>query len=187
MFLKFACLSTQTLGINCLFVEGASEVLPLSVAKVFCNLWRPEKKTSFCCTTSGKGLLLYIRPLVFCITKLSLLVQVTLDDHKSEAVEFKIIWLSSPDCLKCNSYFSSPKFIEFSTEVPGEFAFGYFYPPSNPEYKATRDEKPPLVLQAHGMLWFETFLAIFPILCHIFYKSCSASSRVDEGKPLILN
>lgn len=68
MFLKFACLCTQTLGINCPFVEGASEVLPLCVAK---GVLQPltSKNTSFCCTISGKGLLLYIRPLVFCITK----------------------------------------------------------------------------------------------------------------------
>lgn len=32
---EFSCLSMQTLGINCLYVEGASEVHPLSVAKVF--------------------------------------------------------------------------------------------------------------------------------------------------------
>lgn len=35
---KLAYLSMQTLGINCLYVEGASEVHPLSVAKVFCDL-----------------------------------------------------------------------------------------------------------------------------------------------------
>lgn len=35
---KLAYLSMQTLGINCLYVEGASEVHPLSVAKLFCYL-----------------------------------------------------------------------------------------------------------------------------------------------------
>ncbi|KAB2629703.1 hypothetical protein D8674_034498 [Pyrus ussuriensis x Pyrus communis] len=97
---KFSYLSVQTLGINCLYVEGASEV--------------------------------------------------TLDDHKMKAVDFRIIWSSSPDCLKYQSYFSLPEFIEFPTEVPGQTAFAYFYPPSNPNYQAPQGEKPPLLLKSHG-------------------------------------
>ncbi|KAH0989901.1 hypothetical protein GBA52_001384 [Prunus armeniaca] len=103
-----------SLRINCLYVEGASEVHPLSVAKV------------------------------------------TLDDHKSKAVAFKIIWSSSPDFLKYKSYFSLPKVIRFPTEVPGQTAFAYFYTPSNPDYQATQEEKPPLLLQAHGGPTFES-------------------------------
>lgn len=78
-------------------------------------------------------------------------LQVTLDDHKSKAVEFKVIWSSSPDCLKYESYFSLPELIEFPTEIPGQTAFAYFYPPSNPIYQATQGEKPPLLLKSHGM------------------------------------
>lgn len=78
-------------------------------------------------------------------------LQVTLDDQKSKAVEFKVIWSSSPDCLKYESYFSLPELIEFPTEVPGQTAFAYFYPPSNPSYQATQGEKPPLLLKSHGM------------------------------------
>lgn len=77
-------------------------------------------------------------------------LQVTLDDQKSKAVEFKIIWSSSPDCLKYESYFSLPELIEFPTEVPGQTAFAYFYPPTNPSYQGTQDEKPPLLLKSHG-------------------------------------
>ncbi|PRQ27606.1 putative bleomycin hydrolase transcription factor WD40-like family [Rosa chinensis] len=106
--IPFTDIDNITLGFNCLYVEGASEVHPLSVAKV------------------------------------------TLDDQKSKAVEFKIIWSSSPDCLKYESYFSLPELIEFPTEVPGQTAFAYFYPPSNPSYQATKDEKPPLLLKSHG-------------------------------------
>ncbi|KAL6215522.1 hypothetical protein ACLB2K_014951 [Fragaria x ananassa] len=106
--IPFTDIDNITLGINCLYVEGASEVHPLSVAKV------------------------------------------TLDDQKSKAVEFKIIWSSSPDCLKYESYLSLPELIEFPTEVPGQTAFAYFYPPTNPSYQGTQDEKPLLLLKSHG-------------------------------------
>lgn len=76
--------------------------------------------------------------------------QVTLDDDKSKAVEFRIIWSSSPDCLKYSSYISKPELIEFPTEVPGQNAYAYFYPPSNPMYQASHGEKPPLLLKSHG-------------------------------------
>ncbi|VVA24792.1 PREDICTED: S9 family peptidase [Prunus dulcis] len=112
--IPFTDIDNITLGINCLYVEGASEVHPLSVAKV------------------------------------------TLDDHKSKAVAFKIIWSSSPDYLKYKPYFSLPKVIRFPTEVPGQTAFAYFYTPSNPDYQATQEEKPPLLLQAHGGPTFES-------------------------------
>ncbi|KAJ7958123.1 putative Acylamino-acid-releasing enzyme [Quillaja saponaria] len=80
----------------------------------------------------------------------SSVAKVTLDDHKSKAVDFKTIWSSSPDSLKYNSYFSMPELIEFPTEVPGQNAYAYFYPPSNPMYQASQEEKPPLLLKSHG-------------------------------------
>ncbi|KAM1312889.1 uncharacterized protein LOC126603532 [Malus sylvestris] len=104
----FTDIDNITLGINCLYIEGASEVQPLAVAKV------------------------------------------TLDDHRTKAVDSKIIWSSSPDCLKYQSYFSLPELIEFPTEVPGQTAFAYFYPPTNPNYQAPQGEKPPLLLKSHG-------------------------------------
>src|ERR1044072_2711508 len=76
--------------------------------------------------------------------------QVTLDDDKSKAVDFHIIWSSSPDSLKYTSYISKPELIEFPTEVPGQNAYAYFYPPSNPNYQASHEEKPPLLLKSHG-------------------------------------
>jgi dipeptidyl aminopeptidase/acylaminoacyl peptidase len=39
--------------------------------------------------------------------------------------------------------------VEFPTEN-GKTAFGLFYPPSNPDYAAPPDEKPPLVVRCHG-------------------------------------
>ncbi|XP_015885515.3 probable dipeptidyl-peptidase 5 [Ziziphus jujuba] len=80
----------------------------------------------------------------------SSVAKVTLDSYKSKAVEFKIIWSSSPDCLKYKSYFSLPELIEFPTEVPGQTAYAYFYPPTNPIYQANEEEKPPLLLKSHG-------------------------------------
>ena len=124
----------QTSAGNCLYVEGASAVHPSSLAKV--------------------------QPLfIFSISELFQFAyyiisvdQVTLDDHISKAIDFKIVWSSSPDSLKYSSYFSKPELVEFPTEVPGQNAYAYFYPPSNPKYQANQGEKPPLLLESHGML-----------------------------------
>ncbi|KAM7280474.1 hypothetical protein ACFE04_007608 [Oxalis oulophora] len=71
-------------------------------------------------------------------------------DNQFKVVDFNIVWSSSPDSLKYESYFSLPEVIEFPTEVPGQNAYAYFYPPSNPSYQASQEEKPPLVLESHG-------------------------------------
>ena len=76
--------------------------------------------------------------------------KVTLDDHKSEAVDFKIIWSSSADISECESHFSLLELIELPTEVPSQNAYAYFYPPSYPIYQASQDEKPPLSLESYG-------------------------------------
>ncbi|KAJ6391136.1 hypothetical protein OIU77_025184 [Salix suchowensis] len=80
----------------------------------------------------------------------SSVAKVHLDDYGSKVVDFKIIWSSSPDSLNYNSYFSVPELIEFPTEVPGQNAYAFFYPPSNPIYQASQEEKPPLLLKSHG-------------------------------------
>ncbi|XP_071700861.1 probable dipeptidyl-peptidase 5 [Rutidosis leptorrhynchoides] len=104
----FTDLRNITSGVNCLYVEGASSVHPLSIVKL------------------------------------------TLDDQATRVVDFKIVWSSSPTSSKYESYFSSPEFIEFPTEVPGENAYAYYYPPTNPMYQANQDERPPLLLDSHG-------------------------------------
>ncbi|KAJ0848829.1 putative bleomycin hydrolase transcription factor WD40-like family [Helianthus annuus] len=106
--IPFTDLRNITSGVNCLYVEGASAIHPLSIAKV------------------------------------------TLDDQASKVLDFKIIWSSSPTSSKYESYFSSPEFIEFPAEVPGENAYAYYYPPTNPMYEASKEEKPPLLLESHG-------------------------------------
>jgi len=47
------------------------------------------------------------------------------------------------------AYFSIPRPIEFPTEA-GLTAHGFFYPPQNPDYQATENEKPPLIVKSHG-------------------------------------
>ncbi|KAL7262078.1 hypothetical protein ACSBR1_000456 [Camellia fascicularis] len=106
--IPFTDINNITSGLHCLYIEGASAVHPLSIAKV------------------------------------------TLDDDKSKVIDFKIIWSSSPDSLKYKSHFSLPELIEFPTEVPNQNAYAYFYPPTNPNYQAGREEKPPLLLRSHG-------------------------------------
>ncbi|CAA6659468.1 unnamed protein product [Spirodela intermedia] len=93
---------------NCLYLEGASDVHPLSIAKVILN------------------------------------------DELTKVAAFSIIWSSSPDITRFEPYFSRPEVVEFPTERPGETAFAFFYPPSNPIYQASPDEKPPLLLKGHG-------------------------------------
>lgn len=74
-----------------------------------------------------------------------------LDEQKLKAVDFNILWSSSPESLKYESYFGLPELIEFPTVVPGQNAYAYYYPPTNPAYKAGPGEKPPLLLKSHGM------------------------------------
>ncbi|KAF5200486.1 Dipeptidyl aminopeptidase biii [Thalictrum thalictroides] len=79
------------------------------------------------------------------------IAKVTLDDGKLKVVGSSIIWSSSPDSTKYKSYFSLPEFIEFPTEFQGQkSAYANFYPPSNPHYQATQEERPPLLLRSHG-------------------------------------
>ncbi|XP_057793764.1 probable dipeptidyl-peptidase 5 isoform X2 [Salvia miltiorrhiza] len=78
------------------------------------------------------------------------IAKVILDDQKSKAVDLKIIWSSSYISPPIRSYISTPELIEFPTEVPGQSAYAYFYPPTNPLFQATQGERPPLLLKSHG-------------------------------------
>ncbi|CAM8972159.1 unnamed protein product [Rhodiola kirilowii] len=80
----------------------------------------------------------------------SSIAKVTLDAHKSKVDNFEVVWSSSPNCSRYASYFSFPEFIRFPTVVPGQEAYAYYYPPSNPYFKADSGEKPPLLLKSHG-------------------------------------
>lgn len=73
-----------------------------------------------------------------------------MDKELSKVKEFDIVWSSSPDLSKYKSYFSFAEVIEFPTEVSGQSAYAYFYPPSNADFRCPSDEKPPLLVRAHG-------------------------------------
>lgn len=46
-------------------------------------------------------------------------------------------------------YISFPKSIQFPTEN-NTLSYGFYYPPTNPDYKPLADELPPLILRCHG-------------------------------------
>ncbi len=48
-----------------------------------------------------------------------------------------------------SGYFSVPKAIEFPTEN-NTTAYGFYYPPTNPDYIAPVEDKPPLLVKSHG-------------------------------------
>ncbi|XP_078157356.1 dipeptidyl-peptidase 5-like [Carex rostrata] len=78
------------------------------------------------------------------------IAKVTLDEKLSKLKEFSIVWSSSPDLTKYKLYFSTPEIIEFPTEIAGQNAYAYFYPPTNGDFQAPSDEKPPLLVKTHG-------------------------------------
>ena len=47
------------------------------------------------------------------------------------------------------SYFSEPESIEFPTE-DGKSAHAFYYPPTNPDFEAPADERPPMIVISHG-------------------------------------
>ncbi|XP_020704574.1 uncharacterized protein LOC110115629 [Dendrobium catenatum] len=76
-------------------------------------------------------------------------VKITLDSNNKQVPLFSVIWSSSTDAAKYKSYFSLPEIVKFPTGT-GEDAYAYFYSPSNPDYQAPVDEKPPLIVKSHG-------------------------------------
>ncbi|PKI46111.1 hypothetical protein CRG98_033506 [Punica granatum] len=70
----------------------------------------------------------------------SSVAKVSLDSEKVKIVNFCVICSSSPDVLKYKPYFCIPELIEFPTKVPGQNAYAYFYPPSNPTYRVPEVE-----------------------------------------------
>jgi hypothetical protein len=75
---------------------------------------------------------------------------VTLNERKTKVVNFSIVWSSSPDFVQYRPFFSTPELVEFPTSKPGQKAYAYFYPPSNPNFQGLADEKPPLLVKTHG-------------------------------------
>ncbi|GJN29299.1 hypothetical protein PR202_gb17515 [Eleusine coracana subsp. coracana] len=78
------------------------------------------------------------------------IAKVTLNESKTEVLNFSIVWSSSPDVVQYQPFFSTPEFVEFPTSTPGRKAYAYFYPSSNPKFHGLPDEKPPLLVKTHG-------------------------------------
>jgi len=55
----------------------------------------------------------------------------------------------SSTALVDESYFSIPRTVEFPTEN-GLTAYAFFYAPANPDFAASADERPPLIVISHG-------------------------------------
>ena len=47
------------------------------------------------------------------------------------------------------AYVSHPRPVEFASG-DGETAYGFYYPPENPEFEAPEGERPPLIVESHG-------------------------------------
>ncbi|XP_037466259.1 uncharacterized protein LOC119338065 [Triticum dicoccoides] len=78
------------------------------------------------------------------------IAKVALDEKRTMAADFSIVWSSSEDIKKYTPYFSLPEFMEFPTLIPGQHAYAYFYPPYNHTFQGSSDEKPPLLVRTHG-------------------------------------
>ncbi|HEX6455244.1 MAG TPA: hypothetical protein VF009_01850, partial [Solirubrobacterales bacterium] len=64
--------------------------------------------------------------------------------------ESEVVRTSSDEAIDL-AYLSRPQAIEFPTgEGGGEVAYGFYYPPANPEFEAPEGELPPLIVESHG-------------------------------------
>ena len=70
-----------------------------------------------------------------------------------------------------------PEVIEFPTKVHGQNAYAYYYPPTNPIYQASKDEKPPLLLKSHGMF-------IVLLLFDDNFLKCMGKNEEKQEDPL---
>ena len=62
--------------------------------------------------------------------------------------ETKVVRTSSDEPVD-SAYVSRPRPVEFATG-DGEVAYGFYYPPANPEFEAPDGERPPLIVESHG-------------------------------------
>ena len=70
-------------------------------------------------------------------------------DLASGAIEVLKKSTSVADDPELRKYFTHPQPVEFPT-AGNRTAFGLYYPPSNPDYTAPENDKPPLVVKCHG-------------------------------------
>jgi dipeptidyl aminopeptidase/acylaminoacyl peptidase len=83
---------------------------------------------------------------VFCVASPTIpwsIVRFNLEHEKFEVIQ------SSSSLNIEKQYFSIPEIIKFPTEQ-NLTAYGFFYPPQNPDYTNPSGDKPPLLVQVHG-------------------------------------
>jgi len=68
--------------------------------------------------------------------------------YDSESGDIEVVRESSEEPID-PAYVSRPRPIEFPTG-DGEVAYGFYYPPANPEFEAPEGELPPLIVESHG-------------------------------------
>ncbi|HMI80303.1 MAG TPA: S9 family peptidase [Solirubrobacterales bacterium] len=68
--------------------------------------------------------------------------------YNVERGETEVVRTSSEEPVD-PAYVSRPRPIEFATGE-GETAYGFYYPPANPEFEAPEGELPPLIVESHG-------------------------------------
>ena len=132
------CSIWQVAGDDYFYIEGASASIPLSIAKV--------------CQTSNAYFWIVDDVQILCLDcqLMHVFSQVTLNESKTKVINFSIVWSSSPDVVQYKPFFSKPEIVEFPTYKPGQKAYAYFYPPTNPNFQGLPDVKPPLLVKTHG-------------------------------------
>ncbi|MGN6586198.1 MAG: prolyl oligopeptidase family serine peptidase, partial [Solirubrobacterales bacterium] len=68
--------------------------------------------------------------------------------YDTESRETEVVRSASDEAVD-PAYVSRPHSIEFATG-DGEVAYGFYYPPANPEFEAPAGELPPLIVESHG-------------------------------------
>jgi dipeptidyl aminopeptidase/acylaminoacyl peptidase len=76
-------------------------------------------------------------------TKFPSVITTEIDSCKSSTIK------QSSELKLSEGYFSTPQTIEFPT-ADNETAHAFFYPPANKDYKAGKEERPPLIVMLHG-------------------------------------
>lgn len=93
------------------------------------------------------------------------LVKVSLAQGPEGAPKESVLWSSiGIDLEKYKPYFSTPRVVEFSTNVEGETAFANFYPPVNGDFVGPAGERPPLLVRSHGGPTSEASTALDPAI-----------------------
>jgi dipeptidyl aminopeptidase/acylaminoacyl peptidase len=68
--------------------------------------------------------------------------------YDAESKETEVVRESDDDAVD-PAYASRPRPVEFPTG-DGDVAYGFYYPPANPEFEAPEGELPPLIVESHG-------------------------------------